>query len=129
MKRLGSTTSVRAREMRGVLNEWERSGLTLTEFARRRDVRPSTLSWWRYVFRQAGERSAEPRKAVRSKGIARREHRAPGSFIEVKVGGSGSGPAAPLLEVVLPSGYVIRVPREFDPVALRALTAALTFPC
>lgn len=64
MKGLGSTTSARAREMR--------------EFAQRRNVRPSTLSWWRYVLRQAGERSAEPRKALRSKGIARREPRASG---------------------------------------------------
>ena len=102
MKRLGSTTSARAREMCGVLNEWERSGLTLTEFARQRDVRPSTLSWWRYVFRHAGARSAAPPTAVGSTGIARREPRASGAFIEVNVGGPGSGPAAPVLEVVLP---------------------------
>ncbi len=55
MGRMGSTTSVRARQMRRVLARWQRSGLTLREFGQQRGILPSTLSWWRQVFRRAGE--------------------------------------------------------------------------
>ena len=55
MGRMGSTTSVRAREMRRVLLRWQRSGLTLREFGKKRGIQPSTLSWWRRVFRSAGD--------------------------------------------------------------------------
>ena len=36
MGRMGSTTSVRARQMRRVLARWQRSGLTLREFGQQR---------------------------------------------------------------------------------------------
>ncbi len=55
MGSLGSTTSVRARQMRRVLAGWQRSGLTLREFGEKRGIPLSTLSWWRRVFRYAGD--------------------------------------------------------------------------
>ena len=54
MGRMGSTTSVRARQMRRVLAHWQRSGLTLREFGEKRGIPLSTLTWWRRVFRHAG---------------------------------------------------------------------------
>ena len=39
MGRLGSTTSVRAQQMRRVLAGWQGSGLTLREFGRDRGLR------------------------------------------------------------------------------------------
>ena len=38
MGRMGSTTSVRACEMRLVLADWQRSGLTLREFGEQRGI-------------------------------------------------------------------------------------------
>src|SRR6266852_1263480 len=55
MGRLGSTTSVRARQMRRVLARWQRSGLTLREFGQQRGIPLSTLTWWRQGLRRAGE--------------------------------------------------------------------------
>jgi hypothetical protein len=130
MKRLGSTTSARAREMRGLLKEWERSGATLTEFARKRGVRVSTLSWWRFVFRHAGKRAKG--RSERTGGPRSRRPKPPRaqpSFFEVKLAGAAIGAAPPVLEVVLRGGQRIRVPRAFDPVTLRALVAALESPC
>jgi hypothetical protein len=40
--------------MRQLLAGWERSGLTLREFGEKRRISPSTLSWWRRVFQDAG---------------------------------------------------------------------------
>jgi len=38
MGSMGSTTSVRARQMRGVLADWRGSGLTLREFGEKRGI-------------------------------------------------------------------------------------------
>ena len=40
MGRMGSTTSVRALEMRRVLARWQRSGLTLRKFGEKRGIPP-----------------------------------------------------------------------------------------
>jgi hypothetical protein len=40
--------------MRRVLGHWERSGLTLREFAQQRGMALCALSWWRRVLRDAG---------------------------------------------------------------------------
>jgi hypothetical protein len=66
MGRMGSTTSVRARQMRRVLARWQRSGLTLGEFGKKRGILVSTLIWWR-VFRHVGDEevnSSSTEKAV-----------------------------------------------------------------
>lgn len=130
MKRLGSTTSARAREMRSLLKEWERSGSTLTEFARARGVRASTLSWWRYVFRHAGRRATDSdERTGRPRSRRPSPHSALPSFVEVKRAGAEIDCAPLVLEVVVRGGQMIRVPREFDPVALRAIVSALESPC
>jgi hypothetical protein len=49
----GSRTTARARQVRRVLAQWERSGLPLTEFARRHGMAASTLTWRRGVYRDA----------------------------------------------------------------------------
>ena len=64
MGRSGSTTSPRAREMRRVLVRWRRSGLTLREFGQQRGIPLSTLTWWRQVFRRAGEQVNAPSKSA-----------------------------------------------------------------
>ena len=45
MGSMGSTTSMRASEMRRVLARWQRSGLTLREFGEKRGITLSTLTW------------------------------------------------------------------------------------
>lgn len=115
MAKLGSTTSVRAREMRGVLARWERSGLTLSEFARRNGIPASTLGWWRHVFQKREQANLGGRQA-RTR------------FVELKQ----ERPAlvAPaVLEVVLRSGQVVRVPPGFDVARLREVVLALEDRC
>src|SRR5271167_103488 len=89
----------RAREMRRVLVDWERSGLRLTEFARRREMSVATLSWWRHRLRG---RVAAPQ------------------FVEVRSTASDAGLGA-VFEVVLPSGVLVRVRAAFDASALERL--------
>lgn len=103
--------TARAREMRAILREWEASGLRLTEFARRRSIALSTLTWWRHQFRHGDS--------------ARRRPRAP-RFIEVRpVAPTAPTTTAAPFEVVLPTRTVIRVGAVFDPTALEQLVKTL----
>jgi hypothetical protein len=106
----GSTSSARAQEMRRVLALWQRSGLRLREFGEQRGIPLSTLRWWRRVFRAMG--AAAP--AV--------------EFTEVPAPVSVPRPPA-VLEVVLASGHLIRVPAGADRATLEQVLAALPPRC
>jgi hypothetical protein len=117
MGRMGSTTSVRAREMRRMLARWQRSGLTLREFAEKREIPLSTLSWWRQVFRGAGEEEGN--------GAA-----AENAVVFTEVPKPANVPRTPaVLEIVLASGHLVRVPAGADSDTLRRVLEALRTTC
>ena len=119
MGRLGSTTTVRAREMRRVLRRWERSGLTLCAFAPQCGIPVSTLSWWRRVLRGAEEEAAGNDAAV-ANGVAFTEVPQPAKVPRI--------PA--VVEIILHSGHVVRVPAGADSATLqRVLQALATTRC
>ena len=82
----------RGREMQRILERCERSGLTLSEFARRQRMPLPTLAWWRHRLRRAGVEM--PKRAV---GAERRPR-----FTEVVVSAPRS--TGGVAEVVLRSG-------------------------
>ncbi|MGO9056605.1 MAG: IS66 family insertion sequence element accessory protein TnpA [Candidatus Binataceae bacterium] len=105
MGRSGSTASQRARQMRRVLARWQRSRLTLREFGEQREIPLSTLTWWRQVFRRAGEQLN-----VASKGV-----QAGDTAVFTEVPRVARAPIVqPVLEIVLHSGHVVRVPAGAD---------------
>jgi hypothetical protein len=117
MGRMGSTTSVRARQMRRVLARWQRSGLTLREFGEKRGIPLSTLTWWRRVFRRAGEEDGN--------GAA-----AENAVVFTEVPKPTNVPRTPaVLEIVLPSGHLVRVPAGADSDTLRRVLQALRTTC
>src|ERR1700720_4359287 len=105
MGRMGSTTSVRARQMRRVLAGWQRSGLTLREFGEKRGIPLSTLAWWRRVFRDAGEENG----AAADNPVVFTEVPQPAKLPRT----------ASILEIVLHSGHLVRVPAGADSDTLR----------
>ena len=120
MGRSGSTTSPRAREMRRVLVRWRRSGLTLREFGQQRGIPLSTLTWWRQVFRRAGEQVNAASKSVR----------AGDAVVFSEVPKPATVPATPFaVEIVLRSGHVVRVPAGADTATLRRVLQALRTTC
>lgn len=120
MRRLGSTTSPRARQMRRVLARWERSGLTLREFGQQQGIALSTLTWWRQVFRRAGE----PVKSVPASARAAK----PVVFTEVPRA-APSLVVPPVLEIVLRGGQVLRVPAGADTDTLQRVLQAVQATC
>jgi hypothetical protein len=122
MGRSGSTTSPRAREMRRVLVRWQRSGLTLREFGQQRGIPPSTLTWWRQVFRRAAEQENAVSKSVFAGDAV--------VFTEVPQPQPATVPRTPsVLEIVLHSGHVVRVPTGADTDTLRRVLQALQATC
>jgi hypothetical protein len=117
MGRLGPTTSVRAREMRRVLADWQGGGLTLREFGEKRGIPVSTLTWWRRVFRDAG---AEELNVTAAENAA--------VFTEVRPPASVRRTPA-VLEIVVPSGHLVRVPAGADTATLRQVLEALRTTC
>ncbi len=117
MGRMGSTTSVRAREMRRVLAGWERSGLTLREFGQQRGIPLSTLTWWRQVFRRAGE--AEVNGGPAENAVVFTEVPQPANVPRT----------ASVLEIVLQSGHLVRVPAGADTDTLQRVLQALQTRC
>jgi hypothetical protein len=122
--RLGSTRSARAQQMRGVLEQWKRCGLTLLEFGQQRSIPRTTLVWWRHVFRHA---SGKPRGADGGRPCP--PSRAPAGFREVQLAAPGPQPAPAVLEVVLRSGHVLRVPGGVEAATLQAVIAVLERAC
>jgi hypothetical protein len=117
MGRIGSTTSERAREMRLVLADWERGGLTLREFGEQRGIPVSTLTWWRRVFRDGG---AEELNGTAAENAV--------EFTEVRPPASVERTAA-IVEIVVPSGHLVRVPAGADSATLRQVLEALRTTC
>ena len=120
MGRLGSTTSPRARQMRRVLARWQRSGLTLREFGQQRGIPLSTLTWWRQVFRRAGELvDAAPKSALASDAV-----------VFTEVGRPATVPTPPpVLEIILRTGHTLRVPVGADTETLHRVLQALQTAC
>jgi len=125
----GSRTTARARQMRRVLARWERSGQTLTEFARRHGIAASTLTWWRRVFRDAeGQPTARSAGQRRWGRHSRARQSREGAFSELRL----AAPArlAPAVwEIVLRSGHVLRVPAGADTDTLQRVLQAVHTAC
>ena len=120
MGRLGSTTSPRARQMRRVLARWECSGLSLREYGQQRGIPLSTLTWWRQVFRRAGE----PIPTGSKSGPAS------DAVVFTEVPRPAQVPtSSPVLEIVLPNGHVVRVPAGVDTDTLQRVLQMLQPAC
>jgi hypothetical protein len=91
--------------------------LTLREFGAKRGIPVSTLSWWRQVFRRAGD---EERNGAPAENAA--------VFSEVPPPENVPG-TAEVLEVVLPSGHLVRVGAGVDPATLQRVLQALQATC
>ena len=120
MGRMGSTTSARARQMRRELARWQRSGLKLQEYGQQHGIPQSTLTWWRRVFRHAGEQGNAASKRVRASDVV----------VLTEVPQPENLPRRPsVVEIVLHNGHLVRVPAGVDADTLQRVLQALRTTC
>lgn len=117
--------TAREREIRRVLGELDRSGLTLAEFARRRGIPAGTLGWWRFELRRRQRPAADGRRQRRRQSAPEfvelvRVQAPPPDDMSERSGG---------FELVLGRGRTVRVPESFDATALKRLVTALEAAC
>ena len=111
------------------IERWQDSGLTAKEFAAEIDVPATSLSYWKWKLRQdaraPGAASAE--EVITDLPKRRRRSAATPRFLEL-VERPTDLDVAPMLEVVLCTGVVVRVPSQFDEATLRRVATLLGGP-
>ncbi|MFM8532617.1 MAG: IS66 family insertion sequence element accessory protein TnpA [Acidimicrobiia bacterium] len=109
---------------RRLFQQWRRSGMTIRDFCAEHDVsEPSFFAWRRTI----AERDRQHGRSKSCPGDGGEKTHAP-TFVPLRVVSppAGSpGAAGTALEVVLPSGGIVRVPAGFDPATLRQLLDVL----
>jgi hypothetical protein len=106
----------KARRWRDMIREAARSGLSVREFCRRRQLKMSQFYWWQ---RRLKEQRRLPRRKQHVGG--------PDQASFVLVSENGESPAAGI-ELVLGDGRRLRISRGADEETLRAVLAALEQP-
>ena len=110
------------RYWRQMLRRWRHSGRTVRDFcAANRLSEPTFYSWRRTIA--ARDQEAAPRQTTERDRRPTRAHESDGggpTFVPIRVVAT-----TPALEVVLRDGRVVRVPADFDAIALRQLLAVL----
>ena len=102
-----SKESLRAKEMRGLLSELDKSGLSVKAFSRERKIAVSRLWYWRKRFRDEAASQASPR------------------LVPVTIRSSTFSSPPPPAVIVEVKGRLVRVPNDFDVDGLHRLVGAL----
>jgi hypothetical protein len=105
---------------RAVLEEQARDGFSLGEAAARVGVKPVTLAWWRCEIARRDRERQSPRTEANSPALL------PVRVRDVEPVEWAIRPATSTpYEVLLVSGRVLRVPRDFEPAGVQALVRAV----
>ena len=103
------------------VERWRASGLSANEFAAELGVNAATLAQWKYRL-AAESRAARPSETALAPAAL--------SFVEVNAEAQPVAPERPAaqstFDLVLLNGITVRVPSQFDAVALRRLVDVMT---
>jgi hypothetical protein len=123
----------RTKRWRGLVDAWEKSGLSQAEFCRRRGVKAVTFGWWKRKLKGVNKpaRGFRLRGGSKARGCAEIVERGPAQFVEVALPRtvtaieSTSSAAFGRYEIALNGGRVIRLPHSFEPAVVVRLVTAL----
>ena len=115
MKATAEVTRDRELMWREVMTRWEQTGLSQQEFCEKEKIKLTTFGYWRRELkrRDSQKESAKPIGALSSEikdSPPARNIESP-LFVPIQL---SSAQTAPLYEIVLPDGLVIRLPSVYD---------------
>ena len=102
---------------------WRKSGLTQAAFGAREGIKPWDLSRW--IHQLGLEEGKRPARTCDDE-VPRRKR--PAAFVPVRVVEAAPLADPILVEVVIRSGHVLRLPPGFDPATLRRAVETLEGP-
>jgi hypothetical protein len=125
-----TTMTTTEEKYRAILAEQEEEGLSREEAAARAGVKPNTLSWWRCELKRR-DRDGVHRRRGQGKSDVGPPELLPVRVQDVVARATFLGSMGPTpYEVVLGSGRVVRVPRDFDDRSVQSLVRLLEeLPC
>jgi transposase len=108
---------------RRTIRDQERSGLSVRDFCGREGLKDWTFRWWRV---ELGRRDRQPSAAFKGERQGEPTEAAT-AFLPVRVVDLEvvSPRPAPPIEILLPTGMIVRVPSGFDPPTLGRVLAVL----
>ena len=108
---------------RGTIRRQQRSGLTVRDFCLQEGLKDWTLRWWR---QELSRRDRQTSAVIRDEQECEPVEEAP-AFLPVRVVDleAITPRPAPPIEIVLPTGPIVRVPSGFDPRTLGHVLAVL----
>jgi transposase len=104
------------------VQRWQDSGLTAREFATEVGLKAASLTYWKWKLRKDHE--ARDGASVERPRVARRKVSRSMQFVELKSLTTSVGTQDSKFELVI-GACMIRVPNEFDDIALRRLLAVV----
>jgi hypothetical protein len=127
--------SVRERVWRRAVQDWQKSGLSQSQFCRANDLSVHTFRWWRTELARRDRatsgaasggngRPSRSAKPARSKAQAKRTA-TQRAFVPVRLVPSKAGPEVPPIEILLSGGRTIRLKPGFDGETLRKAVEVL----
>jgi hypothetical protein len=123
MPRRGQRDRQKEGQWRRLLRQWRRSGQTVRDFCRERQVsEPSFYSWRRTIVQRDRQARGERRQPPTRRDERTEQGKKAPLFVPVRVTPT---PMAPAFELVLGNGRLVRVPSGFDAGTLRQLLAVL----
>ena len=123
MARQGKRDLDKERFWRRALRQWRRSGLSVREYCVEHGLTEALFYAWRRVIAERDQERADDRARPAWRRGQRQESAKSDAPVFVPLRVIESASAA--IEVVLPRGQVVRIPRGFDADALRQLLAVL----
>jgi len=126
MSQIQRSRSARARHWQALVRQQEESGLTQAAFCRERQINLGTFAWWRRKCRTAdADGSAAGTRPQRGRIRPTQPSTNPHRFMEVEVVGARSK----RYEIVVPSGWRLRIPTDFDAENVTRLIRAVEAAC
>jgi transposase len=104
---------------RRTVRDQQRSGLSVRDFCLRQGLKDWTFRWWRHELARRDQASSVTTSGERTEAVP--------VFLPVRVVDleAVSPPQAPPIEIVLPTGLIVRAPSGFDPRTLGHVLAVL----
>jgi transposase-like protein len=109
---------------RKVLQQYQKSGLSIREFCRRKGITEPSLYAWRKEIRKRDAERDVTNEHVHARG---RQTLIPVEIVDADGSRLIHGqPSSPPLELLTPNGFTLRFPQHIDPRQLGHLVSAIT---